>query len=67
MTQLIQLTQIMFLAEEISPHTFVNIMGQYRPSYLTDKYPEINRRITRQELAKAVSAAKDAGLDRVIT
>jgi putative pyruvate formate lyase activating enzyme len=56
-----------FLADEISPHTFVNIMGQYRPSHLTDKYPEINRRITRQEFAQAVNAAKEAGLNRIIS
>lgn len=55
-----------FLAKEVSPHTFVNIMRQYHPSYLAEKYPEINRRITRQEYTKAVDAAKEAGLDRAI-
>ena len=56
-----------FLAEEVSPHTFVNIMRQYHPSHLSHRFPEINRRITRQEYAKAVNAAREAGLDRVMS
>jgi len=56
-----------FLVEEVSPHTFVNIMRQYHPSHLADKYPEINRRITRQEFAKAVDTAKEAGLYRIVS
>jgi len=55
-----------FLAEEISPHTFVNIMRQYHPTHLAEEYPEINRRITRREFAEAVNAAREAGLDRII-
>jgi putative pyruvate formate lyase activating enzyme len=55
-----------FLAKEVSPHTYVNIMAQYRPSWKVteDKFPEINRRITSQEYASAVSAAQKAGLYR---
>ena len=55
-----------FLAQEVSPHTYVNIMAQYRPSWkVTDeKFPEINRRITPQEYADAISAAQKAGLYR---
>lgn len=51
-----------FLAEEISPYTYVNIMRQYYPAHLAENYPELNRRITRQEYAAAVRAAEDAGL-----
>jgi putative pyruvate formate lyase activating enzyme len=53
-----------FLAKEISPHTFVNIMGQYYPSHMAGKFPELNRRITNEELAEAVRIAKQAGLYR---
>ncbi len=55
-----------FLADEVSPHTYVNIMAQYRPAgkVSAEKFPEINRGITRQEYAEAVSAAQAAGLYR---
>ncbi len=55
-----------FLAEEISPDTYVNIMDQYRPEGRVgpQKYSEINRRITSRELEEAYEAARDAGLHR---
>ena len=55
-----------FLAEEVSPNTYVNIMDQYRPAakVAAGLYSEINRRITPEELEEAYSAARDAGLHR---
>ncbi len=55
-----------FLAEELSPDTFVNIMVQYYPAgkVANGRYPEINRRITRQEYEQALQAAREAGLWR---
>jgi putative pyruvate formate lyase activating enzyme len=55
-----------FLAREVSPHTYVNVMAQYYPAgkVSNEKYPEINRPITSQEYASALSAARDAGLHR---
>lgn len=53
-----------FLAEEVSPRTFVNIMGQYHPSHRAGEFPEISRRVTKQEMAEAIEMAKDAGLER---
>jgi putative pyruvate formate lyase activating enzyme len=55
-----------FLAREVSPHTYVNIMTQYYPAgkVSREKYPEINRGITRQEHADAIAAAQEAGLYR---
>jgi len=55
-----------FLAEEVSPHTYVNIMDQYYPAGQVgfEKYGEINRRISREEYAEAVMVAKEAGLSR---
>jgi len=47
-----------FIAEEISVHSYVNIMEQYRPEYRAHEYPEINRRITRKEYLEAVQLAK---------
>ncbi len=66
-----------WLAEEISPDTYVNIMSQYRPDYevgsiaATDRrdagsvrYVEINRGPQETELSDAYDAARSAGLWR---
>jgi putative pyruvate formate lyase activating enzyme len=47
-----------FIAEEISVHSYVNIMDQYRPEYRAHDYPEINRRITQKEYLEATQWAK---------
>ena len=52
-----------FVAKEISPDTAVNIMAQYYPIHLADKYPEINRVPTINEYSQALQMAKDAGLN----
>jgi putative pyruvate formate lyase activating enzyme len=54
-----------FLAEEISKNTYLNLMDQYRPEYNAYRYPELNRRITREEYLQAVSLAQEAGLERL--
>ena len=55
-----------FLATEISPHTYVNIMDQYYPAGKvgSEKYSEINRRVTSEELTEAFQIAREAGLHR---
>jgi len=55
-----------FLAGEISPDTYVNIMAQYRPEgkVTAGKYPEINRGPTSAELQSVYVAARTAGLWR---
>jgi putative pyruvate formate lyase activating enzyme len=57
-----------FLAEELSPDTYVNLMDQYYPAHKvvnSGRYPEINRRITSQEYHEAQEAAAAAGLWRL--
>jgi putative pyruvate formate lyase activating enzyme len=54
-----------FIAEELSPNTYVNIMGQYHPEYRAGEYPEINRFVTVKEVAEAVRLARAAGLRRL--
>ncbi|MGQ9502312.1 MAG: radical SAM protein [Anaerolineae bacterium] len=54
-----------FLAREISPHTYLNLMDQYRPAYKACEYPELSRRITRAEWDEAVAWARKAGLYRL--
>ncbi len=53
-----------FLAEEVSPETYLNVMAQYRPCYKARNYPELSRPITLREYAEAVNLARAAGLDR---
>lgn len=54
-----------FLAQEISPRTYVNIMAQYRPLYRAAQYPKLNRRITAQEYRQALDCALEAGLTQL--
>ncbi|GAB4543175.1 MAG: radical SAM protein [Anaerolineae bacterium] len=54
-----------FLATEISPDTYLNLMDQYRPAYKAHHFPELNRRISRQEYQSAVNMAQEAGLRRL--
>lgn len=53
-----------FMANEISNHTYVNIMAQYRPMYKAYDYPMLSRSITQEEYHQAVMWAKEAGLSR---
>ena len=53
-----------FLAEEISPDTYVNVMDQYRPCYRADENPPLDRGITRGEFRRAQARAMDLGLHR---
>jgi putative pyruvate formate lyase activating enzyme len=53
-----------FIAEEISVHSYVNIMDQYRPEYQAHEYPEINRPITHKEYLEAIQIAKRYHLHR---
>jgi putative pyruvate formate lyase activating enzyme len=52
-----------FLADEISPHTTINVMDQYRPCYQAHLHPEINRRPTRDELSAPRRYALQRGLN----
>ena len=56
---------VRFLAEEISPNTYVNIMDQYRPCYQAGEHPPLDRRITAREFRDAVDCALKAGLTRL--
>ncbi len=53
-----------FIAQEISVHSYVNIMAQYRPEYRAHEYPEINRRITHKEYMEAIQIARSFHLYR---
>lgn len=56
---------VAFLATAVSPATYVNIMGQYRPCHGAHRIPGLNRRPRPEEMEAAVQAARAAGLTRL--
>ena len=54
-----------FIATDVAPTTFVNVMEQYRPCYKADELPEIARRISGEEFDRALAYAHEEGLERV--
>jgi putative pyruvate formate lyase activating enzyme len=58
-----------WIARELGPDSYVNLMDQYRPAGKVDaaEYREINRRITSNEYGLALEAAWAAGLRRLDT
>jgi putative pyruvate formate lyase activating enzyme len=54
-----------FLAKEISPNTYVNVMGQYRPCGRADEHPSLRRFLTGMEHLEAQKIAQEAGLTRL--
>jgi len=53
-----------FIAQEVSLHTYVNIMAQYHPYYQATDSPQLNRKITGEEYLKALEIARGYGLYR---
>jgi len=53
-----------FIAQEISVSTYINIMAQYRPCGQAHRFAQINRYITHQEYAEAISIARSFDLSR---
>jgi putative pyruvate formate lyase activating enzyme len=56
---------VQFLAQEISPDTYLNLMDQYRPAYNAGQFPKLRRQITAQEYREAIDLAHSAGLHRL--
>jgi len=56
---------VQFLATEISPRTYLNVMDQYRPCHKAHTRPPLDRPLTRQEYRQAVDLALAAGLTRL--
>jgi len=53
-----------FLAEEVSPDTYINVMDQYRPCYKAAELPPFDHPVTRVEYEEALEQAREAGLHR---
>ncbi len=54
-----------FLAQKISPDTYLNVMDQYHPAFHAWDEPLLKRRITPHEYATALQDARQAGLKRL--
>ncbi len=56
-----------WIAQELSPTTYVNVMPQYYPAgkVTSSEFPEINRRVTPIEFERALDKAWRAGLERL--
>lgn len=54
-----------FLAREISPATYVNVMGQYRPCGRASEHPALRKFLTGPEHEEAQQMARKAGLTRL--
>jgi putative pyruvate formate lyase activating enzyme len=56
-----------WIAQELSPTTYVNVMAQYYPAGKVSRreFAEINRRVTPAEYERALSDAWHAGLKRL--
>lgn len=51
-----------FLAEKVSRNTYISLMSQYFPQYRANEFPELNRRINREEYKRAQKRMKKLGL-----
>ncbi len=54
-----------YLAEEISPETYVNVMDQYRPCGRAHLYPPLDRQLSHDEYQEALKLSEKAGLKRL--
>jgi putative pyruvate formate lyase activating enzyme len=51
-----------WIATNLPQDTYLNLMSQYRPMFKAKDYPEISRRISREEYNDVVRYARKAGL-----
>jgi putative pyruvate formate lyase activating enzyme len=53
-----------FIATEISPNTYVNVMAQYRPCGTARRIPELDAPVSRDDYEAAVRSAREQGIRR---
>lgn len=56
---------VRFLAKEISPDTYTNIMAQYYPCFRAQENPPLDRRITNEEHKHSLQTAREASLTKL--
>ncbi len=60
-------TILNWIAKNLGTGVRINVMFQYRPEWKAHEIPELRRRLTRNEMEKAIELAKEAGLTNFIT
>ena len=51
-----------FIAQELGPDTYISLMSQYFPCHKAKDYPELTRRLTREEYQEAMDIMHSHGL-----
>ncbi len=54
-----------WIASHLPKDTYVNLMSRCQPLFQARQYPEIARRMTREEYVEAVNHARSLGLTKV--
>jgi putative pyruvate formate lyase activating enzyme len=54
-----------WIAEQLSPRTYVNVMDQYRPAGRAWELGPLDRRVRHEEVGAALAVARAAGLERI--
>lgn len=64
--QLAETAEILrFIAGEISPDTYLNLMDQYRPCGRAGEFPPLDRALSHEEYRQALALAEKTGLRRL--
>jgi len=56
-----------WIAENLGKNVRTNVMFQYRPEWRACEVPELRRRLTTEEMGRAIELAREAGLTNFIT
>lgn len=55
-----------WIATNLGAETRVNLLFQYRPEWRAHEIPELRRRLSKEELEKAITLAESAGLKNIV-
>jgi putative pyruvate formate lyase activating enzyme len=56
-----------FIADRVSPNTYLNVMDQYHPAYRAGEHRALSRRVLRGEVEEVVAYARNRGLKRILS
>ena len=56
-----------WIAKNLGHETRVNLLFQYRPGWRATELPELSRRLTKEEVERAIQLARQAGLKNFFT
>ncbi len=57
---------LQWIHDELGPMTRVNLMFQYRPEWRAGERPELNRKLTQNEIDEARKMADEIGLKNLV-